>query len=167
MIYKATSSNWGSVLQQKIFDPLGLNRTGTNRELLEPKNSARPYTTLDNASPVLVGDVKLSDQTLMGAASGARSCVQDLLVYYHAFLKAHKYQAETGETFTPNSPFKHAVSILSPHTAIPVSNFPNHAYCLGWVKAQLPAPMGIIGPNRGRLGETPTIGQGRLSSLSF
>lgn len=152
--------DWGSFLSSNIFKPLGLKRTGTRADALDSSNVARAYAVLDNATPVMVRDVQLSDQTLMGGAGGARSCVADLLNYYAAFLNAHQDQESSGETASAKLPFKQVIPITSAHSKISVPGFDNQAYCMGWVKARLPGPLGIISNNFGNLGASvPEIGK--------
>jgi CubicO group peptidase (beta-lactamase class C family) len=157
---KAAGVDWGSFLWSNIFKPLGLKRTGTRADMLDSSNVARAYTVLNNATPVLVRDVQLSDETLMGGAGGARSCVADLLEYYAAFLDAYQDQASSGKTTSAQSPFKQVIPMTSAHSEISVSGFDNQAYCMGWVKGRLPGPLGLLSNNFGNLGaNVPEIGK--------
>lgn len=119
-------------------------------------------------TPVMVADVQLSDQTLMGGAGGARSCVADLLKFYAALLDAHEAQASSGATATATSPFKQVIPITSAHIEIPVSGFENQAYAMGWVKGRLPGPLGFISNNFEKLGaNVPKIGKNGLSMTTL
>ncbi|KAL8807105.1 MAG: hypothetical protein Q9182_000938 [Xanthomendoza sp. 2 TL-2023] len=151
--------DWGSFLSSRIFKPLDLKRTGPRGDSLDSSNVARAYTVLDDARPVMVRDVQISDQTLMAGAGGVRSCVGYLLKYYAAFLRAHKDQASSGQTTTAASPFKQVIPITSAHSEILLSGHDNLAYCMGWVKGRLPGPLGFISNNFGKLGaNVPRIG---------
>ena len=152
VILNTAGVNWGSFLSSNLFKPLGLDRTGTNARALDSSNVARAYTVLKNKTPVMITDVQLSDQTLMGAAGGARSCVADLLKFYTAFLNAYAAQASSGETATANLPFKQVIPITSPHIKIPVSGSEPLAYGMGWVVGRLPGPLGFISKNFAHLG---------------
>ena len=159
VILNTAGVNWGSFLSNNLFKPLGLNRTGTNARALDSSNVARAYTVLDNKTPVMIPDVQLSDQTLVGAAGGVRSCVADLLKFYSAFLNAYAAQASGGETATANLPFKQVIPITSPHIKIPVSGLEPLAYGMGWVVGRLPGPLGFISKNFAHLGaHVPRIG---------
>ena len=160
--------NWASFLSSNISKPLGLERTGTNADALDSSNVARAYTVLDDKTPVMVADVQLSDQTLMGGAGGARSCVADLLKFYTALLNAYEAQASSGATATASLPFKQVIPIISAHIEIPVSGFENQAYAMGWVKGRLPGPLGFISNNFANLGaNVPEIGKNGLSMTTL
>ncbi|KAL8708942.1 MAG: hypothetical protein Q9220_006274 [cf. Caloplaca sp. 1 TL-2023] len=151
--------DWGMFCSDHLFRPLGLGKTGTRASTLDEDNVARAYTVLDDAAPVQIRDVQLSDQTLMGAAGGVRSCVADLLTYYAAFLDAYTDQASSGKTATTGSPFKQVIPITSAHTQIPILGFGDQAYAMGWVKGRLPGPLSIISNNFSHLGSNvPEIG---------
>ncbi|KAL8834456.1 MAG: hypothetical protein Q9176_007480 [Flavoplaca citrina] len=161
-------TNWGSFLSSNIFKPLDLKRTGTKADALDSGNVARAYMALDDATPLTIRDVQLSDQTLLGGAGGARSCVADLLDYYAAFLNAREDQISSGKTWSADSPFKQVVPITSAHSEIAISRFKNQAYCMGWVEGQLPGPLGIISNNFERLGtNAPEIGKNGPSMITL
>ena len=117
---------------------------------------------------MIVTDVQLSDQTLMGGAGGARSCVADLLRFYAALLDAYEAQASSGTTATANIPFKQVIPITSGHIEIPVGGFENQAYAMGWVRGRLPGPLGLISNNFANLGtNVPQIGTNGLSMTTL
>lgn len=93
----------------------------------------------------------------MGPAGGVRSCVAK---YYAAFLDAHQDQTTSGKTISVGNPFKQVVPITTSHAKITVAGFDNQPYCVGWVKGQIPVPLGIISNNSGKLGHNvPEIGK--------
>ncbi|KAI4177689.1 MAG: hypothetical protein LQ343_000152 [Gyalolechia ehrenbergii] len=109
----------------------------------------------------MLRDVQVSDQTLMGASGGARSCIADLLKYYAAFLDADQDQASSGATASASSPFKQVMPVTSAQSEIPMSSFDNQAYCMGWVKGRLPGPLGFNSSNFRNLGPNVSdIGRG-------
>lgn len=162
VIEQVTGQSWGVILRERIFKPLGMRRTDCREELNGDANITSAYSSLDNAMPVQIDRVKLSEATLMGAAGGVRSCVDELLIYYGNFLKAYTDQSQTGRASTPDSPFKHVLHQTSPHISIPIGTGRgislDQAYGLGWLRGKLPGIMGALSSNRSHLGETPIIG---------
>lgn len=163
----AVEQNWDSYLHERIFQPLGLRRTdafgGERRERYE--NRAEVYMALDDGTPVHIPGTKMSGSTLMGAAGGVMSCVKDLLVLYSAMITAMNHQFTTGNTETPNSPFKQLNTTMSAHTQLPGPSFRESSYGLGWLRTELPNQMCKISPNYELLGEAPIVGEGAPSKL--
>lgn len=73
--------SWGSKLHSKFFDPLGMTRTDARGQRERFDNVAKAYMVLDNKSPVRVPMTPQSGATLMGAAGGVQSCIDDLLIF--------------------------------------------------------------------------------------
>jgi CubicO group peptidase (beta-lactamase class C family) len=114
VIDHVSKEGWASVLKKKILHPLGMSRSGAETSTGND-NTASAYVALIDAPPSRVGDVTLSDQTLMGIAGGVRSCVRDLLVFYRTFLKSLNNQVHTSQNSTTGSPLKHVRQLMSPH----------------------------------------------------
>lgn len=96
--------------------------------------------TLDNGDPVRVPMTPQSGLTLMGAAGGVVSCVNDLLQLYRVMLRACVHQFENSVTSTPNNPFKQLTTSMSPHTILPGRSYRETTYGMGWTRTQLPKP---------------------------
>ena len=101
----------------------------------------------------------------MGSAGGARSCVNDLLRLYLAFLRSYNHQLRTGASSTPDSPLKHVPTLMSAHAILPGPTLYETTYALGWARSELPGPMGVTGLNPNLVDEMPIVGRGSPSRL--
>ena len=129
-------------------------------------NIANGYAILDDTIPVLLDPVKLGDSTIITAAGGVRSCINDLLILYHSLLRASDYQFKTGLTCTPGSPFQQARTLFHSYMPLPTLSLRETSYALGWMRIQLPGPMGAIGLNPKLMhNNMPSIGRGSPSRL--
>lgn len=157
--------SWDSMLHANFFNPLGLKRTDAtgNREGFD--NVAKAYMVLDNLTPVAIPKTPLSGQTLMGAAGGVESCVDDMLVLYHSILKAACDQFGYRKSDTPNNTFQSLADTFSGYTSFPGDSLYESSYGMGWIRTQLPNQMCKISPNNDLLGEQPVIGKGAASRL--
>ncbi len=153
------------MLHSKFFDPLGMTRTDARGQRERFDNVAEAYMVLDNKDPVRVPMTPQSGATLMGAAGGVQSCIDDLLILYRSMLKACISQFEHGKTSTPENPFQQLTSTMSAHTPLPGSSLRESSYGMGWIRTQLPNQMCKISPNYGLLGTAPTVGNGGASRL--
>ena len=133
------------MLRDRILKPLNLSRTLLDYPAPDDGNVAMAYEALDDASPVEIHTVKATEKIMSGAAASLRTCTEDLLVLYDAFMIAANDQFASGNTSTPNSPLKQVNHLMS--AAIPINGpTANEAsYALGWVRVQLPGRMGAVG----------------------
>ncbi|EAU37026.1 predicted protein [Aspergillus terreus NIH2624] len=83
------------------------------------------------------------------------SGLADLLRLYDVLLTALEDQRRTGLTSTPGNPFKQVSMIYTPHGKKGATE-----YGLGWFMVPLPAEIGWIGVNDGRVAQNPTIARG-------
>lgn len=159
MLEKVGGDGWGPFLSTRIFQQLGMGRTRSDPERLDQVNVARAYAVYDDATPVRVHDVCVSDRTLMGGSGGVSSCVDDMLKFYKAFLAAWTDQLSNKRSWTPGSPFQQLIPLTTGHADIPIPEDSPQSYCVGWTKGQLPARIGIISSNFSKLGtDAPRLG---------
>lgn len=157
--------SWDSMLHSKFFDPLGMTRTDARGQRERFDNVAEAYMVLDNKDPVRVPKTPQSGATLMGAAGGVQSCIDDLLILYRSMLKACISQFKLGNTSTPGNPFQQLTSTMSAHTILPGYSLRESSYGMGWIRTQLPNQMCKISPNYSLLGTAPTVDNGGASRL--
>jgi CubicO group peptidase (beta-lactamase class C family) len=157
--------SWDSMLHGRFFGPLGLTRTDATGNRDDFENISNAYTVLDDGTPVEVPMTPQSGKTIMGAAGGVVSCVDDLLVIYGSMLKACIDQFENGTTVTPGNPFEQLATTMSAHTMMPGPSFRESSYGMGWMRTELPNQMCKIGQNYALLGGAPVVGKGAPSKL--
>ncbi|KAJ5367119.1 D-aminoacylase [Penicillium brevicompactum] len=154
VLEKLTDMTWGQFLHERLFQPLGLTRTLT----------ADPNT--DNVAKSYVPTPpSIADGTVMSGGSGIRSCVSDLLVLYKALLNASKDQFLNNATSTSGLPFCQTTTILSPQVPMPGSSILENTYAMGWVRTQIPQPLGSTGTNGAFMKIMPFVGRGSPSRL--
>ncbi|KAI1121869.1 putative D-aminoacylase [Nemania abortiva] len=145
----------------RILEPLNMTQTFYTTLPTGVKNVARGYTALQNASVFPVPPPIYGDNVLMGPAGGVRSSVHDLLVLYRALIDAANSQIENRDPVNTRNPFRQLSHILRAMISLPLSTMREASYASGWLRVQLPAPMGWgHGP-----GIDPMLGEGLPSRL--
>ncbi|KAI6080805.1 beta-lactamase/transpeptidase-like protein [Hypoxylon rubiginosum] len=158
-IERVSSMNYGDFLAQRIFKPLGMNRTFTKLPPKSDENIAEAYVPYYNLELRQVSAPRISDDTVAFAAGCIRSCMRDLLVFYSALLYKftslisgsvfEDFEVITGDIFP----------MLQASMPLPVSvSFREQSYGMGWARTQLPNQMSELSGNSGLLDSYPTIG---------
>ena len=165
VIEQISGQRWDKLLESKILEPLGLTRT---KALAKEKddNTAKAYVALDDGTSTEIAGVKVAADRFGGASGGIRSCVKDILKLYQELMRAGKHQFSTGQTYTPGSPLKQVAQLLTAKTPIKKTPLLENSYALGWVRSQLPSPMGAVGLNPKFIPDgMPIVGKGSPSRL--
>ena len=150
---------WGQFLSARIFEPLGMTRTTTQRNSgLE--NRAKGYTALEDGSFFLNEVPHVCDGTACSGAAGVQTTVHDLLTLYKHILESSKDQFERNATATEGSPLKELATILAPHTIVPGYSAGEQAYGLGFCLTDLPGTLGAMGINGMYTSKMPVVGRG-------
>lgn len=167
ILEKATGEPWERIMHSRIYQPLGMTRTGTHAYFDDGDNVAKTYEALDDASVAEVVPMLSGDNTVGGPRSAMRSCICDLVKLYTTFLESAAHQFENRVTSTPNSPLKQVPFLLSPKIAMNQISLHETSYALGWARVQTPGPMGAIGLNPDLLSPkpAPNITRGHASHL--
>lgn len=162
VLEKLTDMTWGQFLHERLFQPLGLTRTFTADPNTD--NVAKSYVPLTDGT-IIPQTPSIADGTVMSGGSGIRSCVSDLLVLYKALLNASKDQFLNNTTSTSGLPFCQTTTILSPQVPMPGPNILENTYAMGWVRTQIPQPLGSTGTNGAVMKSMPFVGRGSPSRL--
>ncbi|KAK3377155.1 beta-lactamase/transpeptidase-like protein [Lasiosphaeria ovina] len=165
VVERAAGKSYGSLLSTEILEPLGLDRTIIDANCSNPSNVAEAYMPLDDKISWHVPRPEIQGGTLMGPAGGLRSCVKDLLKAYESLLGAAKHQFAENTSSVPGSPFKQLQTIMTGHMPISHSTPRENTYALGWVRTQLPGPLGTTGLNGMFVPEMPAVQAGPGSRL--
>ena len=115
LIEKLSELDFGIHLKNRIFDPLGLERTTTDNVSIDA-NTGRYYCVLENHSRCRVPGPKVGTGSLLDGAAGVKSTINDLLHLYRAFLEAVNDQIQQGSTSTKGSPFKQCSTLIKGHS---------------------------------------------------
>jgi CubicO group peptidase (beta-lactamase class C family) len=166
IVETASGKTFAEALQQRLLDPLGMNRTyytGVRRE-----NEAKPYAALEDASVVGIAPALAGEDVLMGPAGGIRSSVNDLLALYKAFMDAAHHEMTYAKEKEPPPKPKHVLrrvrQLWQGQIPLPSRSLREHSYAFGWARAQLPA---ILSPGDDGPSElNPVVGTGAPSRLA-
>lgn len=163
VLEKATGQPLGNLLDDHVFRPLGMNRTSTSW-MESDGNEAKSYGVLKDLSPVEVGRPLLGNGTIMEAAGGVKSTLEDLFVYYSTLIAEINAQFESGTDATDLSPLKFCRLIASNHARLPGESMREQGYGLGLARGQLPGQLGRVSANVD-IGKEPIVGKGGPSPL--
>lgn len=160
VLEKLTQQEWGEFLKERFFQPLEMRRTVTACDPILD-NIAEGYMALADGTPYHVPRPKIEDGNAMEGAAGVQSTVIDLLKFYRAFMHALEDQEKTRMNFTEDSPFKQVRTLAKAQIPLSPSCPENErSYALGWVRTELPGPLGDVGLNRMYVEQMPTVGKG-------
>ncbi|KGO74321.1 Peptidase S12, Pab87-related, C-terminal [Penicillium italicum] len=153
VIERLTGVSYGDFLQSRIFGPLEMHRTTTKHTFQTTENFAKPYAALDDKSMYLLPPPPIQDDTVMVAAQGIQSSVNDLLKFSNALLAARKGNVE--------SPLKNTEKQFAGHI-FRDAPFLDKSYGLGLMRATLPGSIG--GGSSGMYADLPIITPGTNSN---
>ncbi|KAI5794145.1 putative D-aminoacylase [Pyronema domesticum] len=165
-IEKVTDSKYAAVLKSRILEPLGLNRTVYTDAPADMENSAKAYAPLENGEPVEIPPAVQGEDAIIGPAGGIRSSVKDMLSIYKAFMEAANFEIENKGQPDPKNPFKQMHQLWRGMVGMPFSSLREYSYASGWVRAQLPAILGLDSPSPGP-GGNGRVGYGLPSRLAL
>ncbi|KAI0112037.1 putative D-aminoacylase [Nemania sp. FL0031] len=163
VIEKVSGTDFSSFLTSRILKPLQMTQTFYTVSPSDYKNVAKGYNALQNASVFPVPPPIYGDDVMMGSAGGIRSSVHDLLILYSAFIDAANSQIENRPSVIPRNPLRQLSHLFRGMVSLPLSTLREASYASGWLRVQLPAPMGFgSGP-----GIDPMLGEGLPSRLGL
>lgn len=157
LIAKACGTSTGQAIKDKIFRPLGMDRTCTSAAEYTDTNVAKGYSILDNGTRLLLGDPKLEDGDIQGAAGFIRSSVNDMLRWAKAIMEAED-EAKRG---VKSSKLPGIELTRCAHRPMTLENgLGENSYGFGWFRHTLPSRwLSSIGPNFALLPDPPIIGE--------
>ena len=163
LVERLSSKSYGTYISEKILEPLNMKRTVIKVTQPEPNNRAKAYMPMDDHSFTEIPFPESQDGTIQAASGGIRSCVRDLLTYYHAILQARRRKA-SGTSDADSSALEQATMVTAAHNLIGKPSM-KKSYSLGLLRVELPGTMGDIGSNPSLLKSMPMIGKRGSSQL--
>ena len=138
VVEKLSGTSFAGYVMKNVLEPLGLKNTTFNAvDPASMQNMAKPYAALDDASPYLLPQPPVSDETIMGPAAGGASSAEDLLTYSIALLESQKYESSPNKSTHPPSVLKGGLMHLSGHIFTSPSAL-EKSYAFGFYRSQLP-----------------------------
>lgn len=147
VIERLVGMSYGSFINEKILVPLNMSRTSASHANVDDDNLAVPHAILDDLSAYELPMPKCEDATIMAAAQGIHSTVNDLLKYAHALIGTYHSQLQATDANPRSSPLRGVVKQFSAHTSRGSSSLLQKAYCLGMHRHQLPNQLDGLGCN--------------------
>lgn len=86
LILRESKLSYGDFIKQEIFDKIGMRRTHTDASFDD--NHALPYLVFDDKEPMAVSLPSLDNGVAFDSSGSVRSCVDDLLLWSRALMKA-------------------------------------------------------------------------------
>jgi CubicO group peptidase (beta-lactamase class C family) len=131
IIERLTGKSFETVLQQNIFNPLNMNRSTVNREVLEDdpqKNYIRGYLHKGEKEDIRLEHPKLPFSRDLQAPGGIYTSMHELSNYAKFLIR--KGKIDTHQVISPES-----IELLwKPRIACPYGYGKEPKYCFGWVK---------------------------------
>lgn len=159
VIERASGQSYGTFLEERLFKPLGLQRTtaAINPDL---SNIAEAHL-YHQSRPRLTHKPQVGDGSIMVGAMGIKSTMNDLLTYFKSLMSSFNDQQARNCTETPDSPFVQAQKLFSPGIVVKNENDkPKAEFAPGWMRTTLPGPMSEMGINEFFVKQFPVIGKG-------
>ncbi|KAJ6022068.1 hypothetical protein N7540_007572 [Penicillium herquei] len=132
ILEKVAEVSWGSVLQDNIFDPLGMKNTYTAVDV-PSENHARGYMSNIKGGLTDVGRPVIGAGTVQQGANGVKSSVSDLLLYYKEVISAYKAERKRNSSY-----------LVGNHIPLDPESNSQQWYGAGWAIAELPAPRCLV-----------------------
>ncbi|MCJ1381210.1 hypothetical protein MMC17_004319 [Xylographa soralifera] len=131
VLARVTGAPWERILYSRIFEPLGMTRTGTNVKISTGDNVAKTYAILDDTTPIEIPPMQSGDDAVGGPGSAMRSCIKDLIKLYSSFLLAGNDQFARSSTSSPGSPIVQVKQLWSAKVAVGDTTLHETSYALG------------------------------------
>lgn len=170
VVGRVSGQAWHEVLRQNVWEPLGMSRTTTSACWKDQDNTAEGFSGLEAGRLHPITSQVVNDSTIMGAAGGVCSCINELLVYYTALMEASHRTGTERVLDAASNPFREVQTLLSPHPVLtppPFGLFSETTYALGWARGQLPGKIGVLSENTALVDEMPFIGKGSTPQRVF
>ncbi|KAG8411496.1 hypothetical protein J3458_015553 [Metarhizium acridum] len=141
-------------LLETIFRPLGLKATSFSPREFQPHQLSSPHVGLSDGSAHALRKLQVFEDTFFEASGGIYSTLNDQLTWASAML-----QSVNGND-QKSAVIKQVSCLLSNHIAVLNPTVSERSYGLGWMRAQLPGVVGLIGDNVGlwELADEPVLG---------
>jgi len=147
--------NWFDFQRERIFKPLGMERTTARREVhYTDANVATPYVALTSTKEegreekifYELQPTSSSADSMNGGAGAIRSSVNDLLKWCKCLLQSFRPVTSKNESgiVRHNSPIFHRAAIMNPEAP------EDGDYCLGWFHHRTPARIRLGDPILGK-----------------
>lgn len=140
-----------------------MKRTSTSWDF-DDDNYAKSYAVLHNRTSVGIPRPKLGKGTLMEAAGGVKSTIEDLTLLYTAYLRTIIFQFSSDSDSSPDSILQNCRTLVTNHARFPGVSLREQGYGAGWARSQLPGQLGRVSGNILILDEA-VVGKGTESAL--
>ncbi len=132
VIEKVSGRPWAQFIRERVFQPLGMNRTVSQFSQLKDDNVSKPHYRIDSTISVIEHD---TNADAIGPAGSVLSCIDDISLWLKCMLDSSKF--EGGRLVSPAT----WRELLKPQTLVTEQEFyptqrvtkPNFiTYAMGW-----------------------------------
>lgn len=164
IIERISGQSYGTFVTERIFKPLGMNRSALPAGDFETNNYAKAYQPLTDGGFVECPRPYSRDGVVTGSSGGVRSSVHDMLIFHNELLRARR--AEMDNTPTPQgSVLKQVLQLTSGHNFLSRTMDREQSTGSGLFRVQLPGHFGAIGYNIEHMPNMPNLGNSSDSQL--
>lgn len=164
VLERVTGRGISQLFQGRIFQPLNMSRTSTFW-YDEDDNEATTHVVLNDLTAIEIDRPKVGKGTLMEAAGGVKSTLNDLIILYTEMLSALSSTLDPNISSSKTSNiFRDCIPTFTAHRVIPGESLREQTYAMGWCRTQLPGQIGRIA-NNASLTTPPIIGTGASPCL--
>ncbi|EME41014.1 hypothetical protein DOTSEDRAFT_74530 [Dothistroma septosporum NZE10] len=158
-------NGWSTFIKNRIFAPLGMQRSTASRADLPDSNFAEAHTVLDNGEAALLPIPDFNDRTITGPSAAIWSNVPDMLKWAHAILTRRNFEHGV-EADDPSNPLRQIKRILDHGFRVKEDSVTDVTYGFGWSRLTMPSTqMGWLSQNRAK--ENMVIGADSQPRLVF
>jgi Beta-lactamase class C and other penicillin binding proteins len=128
----AAKATWETLMDQRIFSPLGMTRSSVDREGYEasPDRATMHVMVKERPVPIRPGSMLFDWPYVYGPAGGLNTCAADMARWLTAQMNHGAYGGS--QLFTPAT----AEHMHTPVTPLILGGL-NSAYCQGWMRTEL------------------------------
>jgi CubicO group peptidase (beta-lactamase class C family) len=151
VVTEVTGFSLCDYIERNIFQPLHMTRSSFDRPLESDDNVAHAHCTYNNGEATRKEDyAAMLVEAGNGVGAGARSSVNDYMIFLQAFLSAYTFQKEHNTDATTGSIFSLTREVFTPQVGFGLphnSGIDKHAYCMGVYRTKLPNNLSFASPN--------------------
>ncbi|KAL2865869.1 serine hydrolase domain-containing protein [Aspergillus lucknowensis] len=148
IVQRVSGQRFADFVRGRILDPLGMRRTAVRRsDLGGDGNVAAPCVKKSNGRFHGLSDESwpCEEYTPLLAATGMRSCLNDMLTWCIAVLDAERSENDSSyQSQVPNNPLKQMTRVRRGYWTRPADDpefSKDAAYGMGWFRADIPSSM--------------------------
>ncbi|KAI1126504.1 beta-lactamase/transpeptidase-like protein [Nemania abortiva] len=166
IVERISGQSYSDFVTERIFKPLGMNRSFLSPGDLVADNYAKAYQPLAAGGFVECPRPYSHDRVVTGPTAGALSSVHDMLIFFNELLRARRAEIDNTSA-SQDCVLKQVLHLTSGHNFMSRTMDREHSAGCGLLRVQLPGSFGAVGYNVEHMPKMPTLGTSSDSQLIF